>query len=240
MRIHNGDNVVIITGKDKGKTGSVLKVLPTTGRIVVSGINMRTKHIKATPQQAGQKIQYEGSIAISNVMVVDPKSKKRTRVGFEVDDKGKKKRVAKRSGEIIEKKKIVAKKEAPKAEEDVKIKEMKEEKAPMDEKEVKVEKAVKEPSSAKPARPGGGAMEGKEKKPEVKKEEVKKEEKKPEVKKTEKVAVPPAKKPFWKKMLSFGGAAAEEAEVEGESHMKEDRSIPGETPPHRHQTSRGS
>ena len=245
MKIHTGDNVVVITGKDKGKTGSVMKVLPVTGRIVVSGINMRTKHIKATPQQAGQKIQYEGSVSISNVMVVDAKSKKRTRVGFEIDGKGKKKRIAKRSGEVIEKKKVAAKSvrqtqdekespafaettaDKPKAEEDVKVKKVKE------------EKGVKEPSFAK-ASADSKAMadksDGKEKIEEKPFDKAR--DKKPE--KTEQVAVPPSKKPFWKKMLSFGGAAADEAEVEGESHMKENHSIPGETPPNRRNTTRGA
>lgn len=101
MNIRNGDNVIVITGKDKGKTGTVLRVLPTTHRVVVGGINMRTKHMKATPQQAGRRLQYEASISVSNVMVVDPKTKKRTRTGFAVNEKGKKERIAKKSGEAI-------------------------------------------------------------------------------------------------------------------------------------------
>jgi len=101
MNIRNGDSVIVITGKDKGKTGTVLRVLPTTGRIVVTGINMRTKHVKATPQQAGRRLQYEASIAVSNVMVVDPKTKKRTRTGFVINEKGRKERIAKKSGEVI-------------------------------------------------------------------------------------------------------------------------------------------
>ena len=101
MKLHTGDHVVIISGKDKGKTGSILRVLASNGRIVVGGINMRTRHMKATPQRAGQKIQYEASIDISNVMLVDPKTKKRTRIGITTNEKGQKRRVAKASGEEL-------------------------------------------------------------------------------------------------------------------------------------------
>lgn len=115
MKIRKGDSVVIIAGKDKGKTGTVLRVLPLTGRLVVSDANMRTKHVKATPQRPGQRISYEASIHSSNVMVVDPKSKKRTRIGFAIDDKGKKKRVARGSGDEIKAGKIPSKKDLQKA-----------------------------------------------------------------------------------------------------------------------------
>lgn len=101
MKIKAGDQVVVITGKDKGKTGQVLRVLSTKGRLVVGGINMRTKHVKATPQQAGQRIQYEASIDVSNVMLVDPKTKKRTRAGYKIDPKKGKVRIAKKSGEAL-------------------------------------------------------------------------------------------------------------------------------------------
>lgn len=101
MKIRAGDSVVVITGKDKGKTGTVLSVLQNTDRAVVGGINMRTRHIKATPQRAGQKLKYEASIHISNIMVVDPKTKKRARIGDKIDSKGKKIRIAKQSGEEI-------------------------------------------------------------------------------------------------------------------------------------------
>lgn len=100
MKIRTGDTVVIITGKDKGNTGKVLRVLPLKTRVVVEGFNMRTRHIKKTPQRAGQKIRYEASIHVSNVMLVDPKTKKRTRIGFVIED-GVKKRIARRSGETL-------------------------------------------------------------------------------------------------------------------------------------------
>lgn len=112
MKIRNGDTVVVITGKDKGKTGQVLRVLTSTNRVVVAGINMRTKHIKKTPTNAGQRLQYEASLDASNVMLVDPKTGKRSRVGFQVDKNGNKKRVAKKSGEAIAKTAVKAPKKS--------------------------------------------------------------------------------------------------------------------------------
>jgi large subunit ribosomal protein L24 len=108
MKLHIGDHVVVITGKDKGKTGSVLRVLQGKNRVVIGGINMRTRHMRATPQQAGQRIQYEASLHVSNVMLIDPKTKKRTRIGAKIDDKGKKTRIARGSGEVLPAKKAGA------------------------------------------------------------------------------------------------------------------------------------
>jgi large subunit ribosomal protein L24 len=101
MKIRAGDSVVVIAGKDKGKTGTVLRTLTSKDRVVVGDINMRTKHIKATPQRAGQKLRYEASIHVSNLMIVDPKTKKRARIGHSIDEKGKKKRIARQSGAEI-------------------------------------------------------------------------------------------------------------------------------------------
>jgi large subunit ribosomal protein L24 len=102
MKIHTGDIVVINTGKDKGKQGTVLRVLETKNRVVVEGVNMRVRHIKKTAQSAGQRISYEASIHASNVQILDPKTKKPTRIGYKVDAKtGKKTRIAKASGEVI-------------------------------------------------------------------------------------------------------------------------------------------
>lgn len=100
MKIRAGDTVLVISGKDKGKTGQVLRILKGKNRVVVSDINMRTKHMRRTPQQAGEIVKYEASIHLSNVMVVDPKNKKPTRVGYKVE-KGRKMRFAKSSGEVI-------------------------------------------------------------------------------------------------------------------------------------------
>lgn len=115
MKIHTGDLVLIISGKDKGKQGTVVRVLASKNHLVVEGINMRTRHIKKTPQAAGQRIQYEASLDASKVQILDPKTKKPTRIGYTIDAKtGVKKRIAKASGEVITKAKTSAKKSAPK------------------------------------------------------------------------------------------------------------------------------
>lgn len=101
MKIRTGDSVLVIAGKDRGKTGTVTRVLKHTGRLVVEGVNMRTRHMKKTTQQAGQIIRYEASLHASNVMLLDPKTKKPTRVRFERDAKGVKQRIAVKSGQPI-------------------------------------------------------------------------------------------------------------------------------------------
>jgi large subunit ribosomal protein L24 len=101
MKLRTGDNVVVITGKDKGKTGKILRVLSHKNHVVVESVNMRTKHIRKTSQNAGQKIRYEASLDASNVMFVDLKTKKWTRLGFRIKD-DKKVRVCKKSGEVIQ------------------------------------------------------------------------------------------------------------------------------------------
>ncbi len=100
MKIRTGDTVLVISGKDKGKTGQVMRILKGKGRVVVSDVNMRTKHIRGNPQRPGEIVKYEAAIHMSNIMIVDPKTKKPTRVGYKVE-KGRKVRVAKLSGEII-------------------------------------------------------------------------------------------------------------------------------------------
>ena len=111
MKIRAGDNVVVITGKDKGKTGQVLRTLHTKNRLVVTDINMRTRHMKAGPNRPGEIIKYEASISASNVMLVDPKTKKRSRLGFKKNEKGKKTRIFKQSGDEVKKTAIAKKKE---------------------------------------------------------------------------------------------------------------------------------
>ncbi|NLY19718.1 MAG: 50S ribosomal protein L24 [Tissierellia bacterium] len=102
MRIKTGDNVIIIAGKDKGKTGKVLKALPKENRVIVEGINMITKHMKTTsPTQPGGIQKLEAPIHVSNVMFYDEKNKKGSRVGYKIDSNGNKSRVAKTSGETI-------------------------------------------------------------------------------------------------------------------------------------------
>ena len=103
MKIRKGDTVQVINGKDKGKTGEVLKTIPTENRVVVQGINLRTKHIK--PQQEGEsgKIEtVEASLHASNVMVYSTAKKVASRVEIFVEKDGTKKRRLKRTGELID------------------------------------------------------------------------------------------------------------------------------------------
>lgn len=101
-KIKKGDTVQLLTGKDKGKRGEVLRVLPEDGRAVVQGLNMVKRHTKPKGMgQAGGIVEKEASINLSNLSLIDPKSDKPTRVGFKVLEDGKKVRVAKASGEVI-------------------------------------------------------------------------------------------------------------------------------------------
>jgi len=98
MIIKKGDKVIVIAGKDKGKEGIVQKTSPKTNRVVVEGVNLRKKHRKPSQQQTeGAIIEIYAPIDASNVMIVDPKTKKPTRVGIQVVN-GKKVRVTKKSG----------------------------------------------------------------------------------------------------------------------------------------------
>jgi large subunit ribosomal protein L24 len=103
FRIKKGDTVCVIAGKDKGRSGEVLKVLRQDNRLVVKGVNMIKKHQKQTGLQEAGIIQKEASIHISNVAHIDPTSQKPTRVGIKILEDGRKVRIAKRSGETIEK-----------------------------------------------------------------------------------------------------------------------------------------
>ena len=100
MKLHTGDTVLVITGKDKGKNGTIMRVIPGKNHVVVGGINMRTRHIKKTQQEPGRILHYEASLDASKVMVLDPKTKKPSRIGFLMKD-GKKVRIAKVSGEEV-------------------------------------------------------------------------------------------------------------------------------------------
>jgi large subunit ribosomal protein L24 len=141
MKIHTGDTVLVISGKDKGKQGTVMRVLPHKQRVVIESINMRVRHIRKTAQEAGQRIKYEASIHVSNVMLLDPKTKKPTRVGYKVDPKtGNKSRVARVSGEalpLVAKTKAVAPKKGTKG-----TKGTKEEKEKHDENKPEAEQAA--------------------------------------------------------------------------------------------------
>ncbi|TDM02360.1 50S ribosomal protein L24 [Macrococcus carouselicus] len=101
MHVKKGDKVIVITGKDKGKTGTVIEALPKKDRVVVEGVNIIKKHQKPTQMNPEGGIEErEAAIHVSNVMLLDPKTNQPTRVGYKVED-GKKVRVAKKSGEII-------------------------------------------------------------------------------------------------------------------------------------------
>mgnify|MGYP001499107369 FL=1 len=103
MHVKKGDKVMVITGKDKGKTGVVLTAFPKQDRVLVEGVNVVKKHMKPNqlnPQ--GGIVDQEAAIHVSNVMVIDPKTGEPTRVGYKVED-GKKVRVAKTSGEVLDK-----------------------------------------------------------------------------------------------------------------------------------------
>lgn len=100
-KIRKGDKVIVIAGRDKGKSGEVIKMLTDENRVLVRGVQMVRRHQRQTAKVQGGIVSKESSIHISNIALADPKGGKRTRVGFKVLNDGKKVRVAKRSGEQI-------------------------------------------------------------------------------------------------------------------------------------------
>lgn len=100
-KIKKGDKVVVISGRDKGKTGEVLKIVTSTNRAIVSGINLIKKHEKPSAAGNGGIVSKEAAIHLSNIAIADPKDGKATRIGFGLSKDGKKQRVAKRSGETL-------------------------------------------------------------------------------------------------------------------------------------------
>ena len=100
LRVKKGDQVVVITGRDKGKKGEVLEVLRSKSRVRVQGVNLVKRHRRATQNDAGGIISKEAPLHISNVAHIDPESGAATRAGFEVKN-GEKVRVAKRSGKAL-------------------------------------------------------------------------------------------------------------------------------------------
>ena len=103
QKIRKGDEVVVITGKDKGKRGTVLRVLPTEGRVVVEGVNVVKKHQKPNPVkgQAGGIVDKTLSIDVSNVAIFNPATQKADRVGVKTLEDGRKVRVFKSNGELV-------------------------------------------------------------------------------------------------------------------------------------------
>jgi len=103
MRIRKGDTVQVINGKDKGKTGEVLRTLPLENRVVVEGINLRTRHVKPTQEgESGSIVTEEASLHASNVMIYSKAKKVASRVELIVDKDGNKKRRLKKTGELID------------------------------------------------------------------------------------------------------------------------------------------
>ncbi|WP_311028968.1 50S ribosomal protein L24 [Mesorhizobium koreense] len=102
QKIKKGDKVVVLAGKDKGRTGEVVSVSPKDSRAVVRGVNLIRRHQRQTQSQEGGIITKEAPIHLSNIALADPKDGKPTRVGFTFQKDGKKVRVAKRSGETID------------------------------------------------------------------------------------------------------------------------------------------
>ena len=101
-KIKKGDNVIVLTGKDKGKQGEVLSIQTQNNKAIVQGINVAKRHTKASQLQAGGIVEKEAAIALSNISIVDPKEGKATKVGFKTLEDGKKVRFAKLSGEVID------------------------------------------------------------------------------------------------------------------------------------------
>ena len=100
-KIRKGDNVIVTTGRDKGKRGQVMRVIPTEERAVVSGVNMVKRHQKQSASQQAGIVSKEAPIHLSKIAHVDPQTGAPTRVGFKILDDGRKVRVAKKSGEVL-------------------------------------------------------------------------------------------------------------------------------------------
>jgi large subunit ribosomal protein L24 len=102
FKIKKGDRVVVLTGRDKGRMGEVLRVIPTEDRLVVQGVNVVKRHQRPSQTSPGGIVEQEAKIHISNVAHIDPKTDKPTRVGYRIDEGGRKIRIARRSGEPID------------------------------------------------------------------------------------------------------------------------------------------
>jgi large subunit ribosomal protein L24 len=101
-KIKKGDKVVVLAGRDKGRSGEVLQVIPKEERAIVRGVNVVKRHLRQTMKQEAGIVSKEATIHLSNLALADPKDGKATRVGFKILDDGRKVRVAKRSGELID------------------------------------------------------------------------------------------------------------------------------------------
>ena len=102
MNFKTGDKVVVISGKDKGKEGKITHVLRAENKVIIEGVNIVKKHVKGNGQQAGSINEVEAPIHASNVMIIDPKTKKPTRIGHSINKDGKKIRVTKKSNSSLD------------------------------------------------------------------------------------------------------------------------------------------
>lgn len=101
-KFRKGDNIVVIAGRDRGKKGSVLKVMPAEERLIVQGVNIVKRHMRPSATQTGGIVEKEAPIHVSNISHVDPSDGKATRIGYRVLEDNRKVRYAKRSGEIMD------------------------------------------------------------------------------------------------------------------------------------------
>ena len=101
-KIKKGDKVIVLNGRDKGKSGEVIEVRPAESRALVRGVNMVRRHQRQTAAQQGGIVSKEGPVHLSNLAIADPKDGKPTRIGFKILKDGRKVRIARRSGEAID------------------------------------------------------------------------------------------------------------------------------------------
>lgn len=102
MKIRKGDRVVVLTGKDKGRTGEVLRAIPKEDRVIVQGVNLVKKHERPSARSQGGILEIEAPVHVSNVALADPRDGAPTRVGYKIVDGERKVRFARRSGELID------------------------------------------------------------------------------------------------------------------------------------------
>ena len=102
LKIKKDDEVVVVSGRDKGRTGKVLRVFPADNRVIVQGVHVARRHDKPRMGNPGGIVEKEGTIHVSNVAHLDPKENKPTRVGYKQLEDGRKVRVARRSGEVLD------------------------------------------------------------------------------------------------------------------------------------------
>ena len=102
FKVKKGDTVIVLTGREKGKSGEIIRMLPKEKRVLVRDVNMVKRHTKPSPTNPGGIVDKEAPIHVSNVAVADPNDGKPTRVGYQVLEDGRKVRVARRSGEVID------------------------------------------------------------------------------------------------------------------------------------------